>query len=433
VLKRGKYAEEDFPFFQASITMISFFGITFFAPPFAKTKAAFRLGWTVSQKMSHISPFTFGARINGKFVVFWGTFLAAFAVLITGSNGQSDSDTIRTQYRKFLDEKFELLPFMREPVDFEELKAVFDDSTGGYVNVLFSKVSSLEPNYVSVSCHKVIAKEKPTSSQVRDWKLSTEMDQENFTIEIGMGIQNYESARGHLPAGIVWHSMQGRFRNSSWLFHLLPFLEESARASIGRQDWDTGSQFVFHSGFQSVVPVYQCPSDPRSGVAQWTHRNRLAGLTSYVGVTGTDYTSRDGVLFQDSRIRTADILDGLSQTLLVGERPPSTDHWYGWWYAGTGQMVKGAPSGSPDMVLGARERNDDTSFDASACPPGPYAFQAGSLEQQCSLFHFWSLHSGGGQFTLCDGSVHFISYGVDENLIPAMATRAGQEIISFQN
>jgi hypothetical protein len=158
----------------------------------------------------------------------------------------------------------------------------------------------------------------------------------------------------------------------------------------------------------------------------------LAGLTSYVGVAGSDYTTKDGVLFQDSRIRSADIQDGMSQTLLVGERPPSKDNWYGWWYAGTGQLVNHIPSGSPDMVLGARERNVSTSFDAAACPPGPYVFQAGSLDQQCSLFHFWSLHSGGGQFTLCDGSVHFISYQVEPSMIPAMATRAGQETVAFE-
>jgi hypothetical protein len=33
----------------------------------------------------------------------------------------------------------------------------------------------------------------------------------------------------------------------------------------------------------------------------------------------------------------ADITDGLSNTLMVGERPPSSDFQYGWWYAGAGQ------------------------------------------------------------------------------------------------
>ena len=251
--------------------------------------------------------------------------------------------------------------------------------------------------------------------------------------QIGIGLSNYESSHQSFPAGLSWNRNQGRNRQSSWLFYLLPYVEQSGLNQAGIQEWSDGIPFTQHLGFQSVVAPYQCPSDPRSGRPHFTHRGLLAGTTSYVGVAGTDYTTQDGVLFQDSSIRSRDIQDGLSQTLLVGERPPSTDHWYGWWYAGTGQFHDDAPSGSPDMLLGARERNDSTTFDAASCPPGPYAFTAGDLNQQCSLFHFWSLHSGGANFLMCDGSVHFYSYSIDPTLIPAMATRAGQEIISLDD
>jgi prepilin-type processing-associated H-X9-DG protein len=46
------------------------------------------------------------------------------------------------------------------------------------------------------------------------------------------------------------------------------------------------------------------------------------------------------------------------------------------------------------------------------------------------MFHFWSLHPGGGQFLFVDGSVHFLSYSTAP-LLPALASRAGQEPISF--
>jgi Protein of unknown function (DUF1559) len=42
-----------------------------------------------------------------------------------------------------------------------------------------------------------------------------------------------------------------------------------------------------------------------------------------LGVSGTTEARRDGVLFLDSRVRFAEVVDGKSNTLVVGERPPS--------------------------------------------------------------------------------------------------------------
>ena len=38
-----------------------------------------------------------------------------------------------------------------------------------------------------------------------------------------------------------------------------------------------------------------------------------------------------------------------------------------------------------------------------------------------------SMHTGGMNFALCDGSVRFFSYGVDINLLAEMATISGGE------
>ena len=252
--------------------------------------------------------------------------------------------------------------------------------------------------------------------------------------QIGIGLHNYLSSHRVLPPGIVSDAAPvNRLRRSTFLLHLLPQIEQNNVADTARQDWQAiPSPFLGHIGFQSVIDTYQCPSDPRSGQPQWTHEGRLVGLTSFVGVVGTDYTTREGGLYVDSRTRTSEIRDGLSQTLLVGERPASKDNWYGWWYAGTGQMHDGLPSGSPDMLLGAVERNDSTSYDASSCPAGPYSYGAGDFEEQCSLFHFWSLHPGGSHFAMCDGSVKFVSYHIDAAIIPALATRDGGEVASLE-
>jgi len=63
---------------------------------------------------------------------------------------------------------------------------------------------------------------------------------------------------------------------------------------------------------------------------------------------------KDGVLFLDSSVRLSDIRDGTSNTLMVGERPPSPDFILGWWYAGWGMDQ----TGSGDAVLGVRAKNN---------------------------------------------------------------------------
>ena len=109
---------------------------------------------------------------------------------------------------------------------------------------------------------------------------------------------------------------------------------------------------------------------------------------------------------------------------MIGERPPSPDFWYGWWYAGYGQ----AASGSPDMLLGARELNDRATH-LEACPTGPYSFTRGKRGEPCDTFHFWSYHPGGATFALADGSVQFLSYNADE-VLAQLATCAGSEVVT---
>jgi prepilin-type processing-associated H-X9-DG protein len=141
-------------------------------------------------------------------------------------------------------------------------------------------------------------------------------------------------------------------------------------------------------------------------------------------VSGTDYRTVDGILFLDSRVRLADITDGTSGAVVCGERPPSADQQFGWLYAGMGQRN----DGSADMVLGVRELN--VSPIVARCWGGPYEFSRGAVNNQCDLFHFWSLHPGGANFLFADGSVRFLSYSA-RDVLPALATRAGGEAVSL--
>jgi prepilin-type processing-associated H-X9-DG protein len=135
---------------------------------------------------------------------------------------------------------------------------------------------------------------------------------------------------------------------------------------------------------------------------------------------------------QARKIRIASISDGTSNTLMVGERPPTVDLFGGWWFAGYG--FDG--SGVGDVTLGARE----TVFAANVqitpsgggpsvpCPATKVGFQPGTINDLCDQVHFWSWHPAGANWTFGDGSVRFISYGMND-VLPQMCTRNGGEVV----
>jgi prepilin-type N-terminal cleavage/methylation domain-containing protein/prepilin-type processing-associated H-X9-DG protein len=248
----------------------------------------------------------------------------------------------------------------------------------------------------------------------------------NHLKQIGLALHNYHGAFRSLPPGCSYHGGADPDPLMSWMTRCLPYLEQESlwNEALSAYSQDKWFENPPHKPILGrVMPIFTCPSDSRT-LEPWVFPDfqLQVGLTSYLGVEGRDQVRKDGVLFLDSRIKFADIIDGLSNTLMVGERPPSADGHLGWWYAGSGQSY----DGSADTVLGVRELN----VDQTGCPPGPSTFGPGQLDNQCDCLHYWSLHSGGANFLFCDGSVHFIGYDA-ALLMPALATRNGREPVSL--
>ena len=175
--------------------------------------------------------------------------------------------------------------------------------------------------------------------------------------------------------------------------------------------------------FGTLNNVVQCPADRRTFVVQDALGKRVA-LSSYLGISGIrgDWDGdRSGILTMNTRYRFADITDGTSNTLLVGERPPSADMIYGWWFSGSGYDR----TGTGDVVLGAR----DEGFAADReCPTSRVGLQPGESEALCTEAAFWSFHHSGANFVMADGSIRFMPYEADE-ILPRLATRNGRETI----
>jgi len=288
--------------------------------------------------------------------------------------------------------------------------------------------------------------------------------------QIALACHSYHDVNNKLPPGV-----SGDLPNIfwSWLAKLLPYVEQDnlyqqadawsrQTGSWATQPFPTGPNFWDPWGdgasippnpaLATQMPVYICASDSRSLVVTYVSDfNLTVSFTSYLGVSGVrgDYGApttdkMNGCLFTNMSdpspfalpfgasgvppIRLTDIRDGMSNTLLIGERPPSSDLDYGWWFAGAGYDG----SGTGDVVLGASEVAFAT---ALGCPASKVGFQAGDVNEPCDRVHFWSLHPGGANFALADGSVRFIAYqdnmsGPSNTLLQALTTRAGEETIS---
>jgi prepilin-type N-terminal cleavage/methylation domain-containing protein/prepilin-type processing-associated H-X9-DG protein len=245
--------------------------------------------------------------------------------------------------------------------------------------------------------------------------------------QIGLALHGYHDTQGSLPPGVT-PADDPSYPYMSWNTRLLPYLEQQALWQQTLRAYALDKNFNHdppHVGLSTVLEAYGCPSDPRSGSLGYPTTIDPQGyaFTDYLGVTGVNSRRKDGVLFVDSQVRFADVTDGLSNTLAVGERPPSTNV-FGVWYAGAGQSGDGAT----DMLLGVREQYFGGGL--GNCRNRPYDYGPGRPTNACDALHFWSFHAGGANFLLADGSVHFLPYATAP-LMPALATRSGGEPVTL--
>ncbi len=78
--------------------------------------------------------------------------------------------------------------------------------------------------------------------------------------------------------------------------------------------------------------------------------------------------------------------------------------------------------------LGVEEQNL-LPVNKAYCLGGTYTYGPGRIDNQCDMFHFWSLHSGGAHFLFADGSVHFLRYDAAP-IMPALASRGGNDVVN---
>ena len=274
----------------------------------------------------------------------------------------------------------------------------------------------------------------PAVQKVRE--AANRMKCSNNLKQIGLALHNYHNSHGSLPPG-------GMSANeTSWHVHILPFLEQEALfrnfdlrpgayTSGGPQQTGRNGEAV-----RNKMAQYLCPSAGfervQTGGPHNVHAPELIDgvppyTTHYYGnmgpkgpnpATGQDYAHREvgshggfasqGVFECDSRIGFKDITDGTSHTFLVGE--------VSWTNSLTGTRYRSWMRGCE------RPRNSWI----AGCRNVATAINSPSI-QVFNDIAFGSMHPGGANFLLCDGSVRFVVQAIPLGVYRASASRNGGE------
>jgi prepilin-type N-terminal cleavage/methylation domain-containing protein/prepilin-type processing-associated H-X9-DG protein len=276
--------------------------------------------------------------------------------------------------------------------------------------------------------------------------------------QIGLALHNYHSRIGRFPPGFegsdsttVTKTPSKAFLNRihdrpppppwtippnyrpgwGWAAWILPEMEQGNLS--GQIDFTVPVENAASQAQRcTVIKPYVCPSDQSTGVYMVVTEtlanlgpaatNSYAGCYGAGGDIGFASDQGTGLLFRSSKIRIADVRDGTSNTIAVGERCSLfvQTAWAGVMTGGTALTTPGAPvfaSGvypAPAMAL-ARI--------GSKVLGSPFA----------EPYDFFSPHTGAVNFVFADGSVHSLAKTTDVGVLQALATITGGETIPGQS
>ena len=217
----------------------------------------------------------------------------------------------------------------------------------------------------------------------------------------------------------------------SWAWVILPYLEQNNLYRLWPEGWPypgipPAAPFTL-AGLQTAgavlsnsVPIYTCPSFRGPGTLSIPFNNTpVAAAGDYaanIGTTGFDYTvlipngpavPPNGTFQAGKGVRFPEIIDGLSNTLLVGD--------------------KHVPLASPGMNpydCGIFDGQNPACNTRAAGPGFPLA-----ASYNDPSWVFGSRHPGQCQFAFADGSVHLLHTSIDPIVLGLLAQRNDGQVI----
>jgi len=302
--------------------------------------------------------------------------------------------------------------------------------------------------------------------------------------QIGLALHNYESGNGSFPPACFGTSIRDASPctanvSHTWAALILPYMEQTApynainflvptynggTASNGTTgNWGRSQA----TGYTTRIDAFLCPSDLQNlsqrrtvdTVATVGHNPYSA--TSYAAVAGTweclyygywgvaglnppplsncEAIEPNGVFGKNYTYKIADILDGTSSTMFVGE----TSHFKGepssifsFWNRGgvfignIGSDVRPMSIAYTVPKINAAAEGADPAATWLVDPFNWWNYQIYPQAQNAGEFGFRSQHPGGANFLFGDGSVKFIKQTINLQNYQALGTRSQSEVVS---
>ena len=252
--------------------------------------------------------------------------------------------------------------------------------------------------------------------------------------QIGLALQVYHDGLGRLPPGYTSGFDGGGVDTGpgwGWAACILPQLEFAAlHATIDFTQAIEAPTAAHAQARTTVVPAYLCAADarpsaaipvgPRDSSGQLTATTCTVAPANYVGNFGVGEpgVDGDGLFYRGSDLRWRHVTDGLSKTLMVGERSfrDAESTWVG--------AVTGATQGpTPGSTLPFKvEHASNFVLAHTGECQGPLA--------PSETNNFTTPHAGGVDFVYADGHVAVLGADVDQAMFKALSTRAKGETVS---
>jgi prepilin-type N-terminal cleavage/methylation domain-containing protein len=247
--------------------------------------------------------------------------------------------------------------------------------------------------------------------------------------QLGLALHNYHDANGTFPAGnhstingdLSLCTATGLNRTQTrepWTVLILPFLEDTGRFQLYSMS-GTFSAYITDDALPNTTNRpeqqkpnlrFQCPTDPQPAERPKNNYKGVMGGGSPApcnspGQAGYDTTSwvhyNNGILYHNSKVRMADILDGTSNVFMIGEVKAETAYdpgnpTYTWSVSwASGPRTHGSGWNRVMNLAGTRDPIN--------------AVLASSVNGGTAMSGFSSFHVGGCHMAMADGSARFFS------------------------